>query len=74
MAGLKADSMEVNARAISGGIHGASQSGTRKLPIAADPSASAPAFETAHAAIEWNAQAASDHSARRMNVTDQLRA
>ena len=74
MAGLKADSMEVNARASSGGIQGASQPGTRKLSIAPAPPASTPALETVHAAIEWNAQAASDQSARRMNVTDQLRA
>jgi hypothetical protein len=74
MAGLKADSMEVNARANSGGIQGASQSGKRKLSIAPELPASAPAFETVHAEIEWNAQAASDQSARRMNVTDQLSA
>jgi hypothetical protein len=72
MAGLEADSMEVKERANSGGIQGASQSGARKPSIAPEPPASAPAFETVHAAIEWNAQAASDQSARRMNITDQL--
>ena len=53
----------------------------RELPTpqttrtAADsPSAKAPAFEIVHAAIDWNAQAASDQSTRRTNITDQLSA
>ena len=74
MAGVKAETIDANAAANSGGTHGASQSGMRKPSVAPEAPASAPAFETVHAATEWNAQAASDQSARRMNVTDQLSA
>jgi len=74
MAGLEADSIEVNARVSSGGIQGASQSGAREPSIAPEPSARTPAFETVHAAIEWNAQTASDQSTRRMSIPDQLSA
>jgi hypothetical protein len=71
---MKVDSIEVNARASSGGIQGASHSGARKASIASEPPARTPEFETDHVVIEWNIQAASDQSARRMNTTDQLRA
>jgi hypothetical protein len=74
MAGLNADSVELSATASSAGIQGASQSGARKPSIAAERAARSPAFETVHAAIDWNAQAASDQSTRTKNVTNQLSA
>ncbi len=74
MAGVKADTIEFNARAISDGTQGASQSGKRKPSVASAPPARTPAFETVHVVIEWNAQAASDQSARRPNTTIQLSA
>ena len=74
MAGVKADSADVNASVSSAGIQGASQSGMRKPSVAPAPPVRAPAFEIVHAVIEWNVQAASDHSARRPNTTNQLNA
>lgn len=74
MEGAMADTIELNARANSGGTQAASQSGMRKPSVAPAPPVRTPAFEIVHAAIEWNAQAASDHSARRPNTTIQLNA
>lgn len=74
MAGVKPDTTEANAAASSGGTQGASQSGMRKPSVAAEPPARAPAFETVQAATAWNVQAASDQSARRLKITNQLSA
>ncbi len=74
MAGVKADTIEFKARANSGGTQGASHSGIRKPSVAPAPPVRTPAFEIVHAVIEWNAQAASDHSARRLKTTNQLNA
>lgn len=71
MAGAKAESIEVSARANSGGTQGASQSGSRKASIAPEDPARTPAFEIVHAVTAWNAQAASDQSAIRMNTANQ---
>jgi len=72
MAGVKAETIEANAAANSGGTQGASQSGMRKPSVAPEAPASTPAFETVHAVTAWNAQAASDQRARRLNTTNQL--
>ena len=74
MAGVKAETIEANAAANSGGTQGASHSGIRKPSVAPAPPVRTPAFEIVHAVIEWSAQAASDHSARRPNTTNQLNA
>jgi len=74
MAGVKADTTEANARANSGGTQGASQSGMRKPWVTPEPPARTPALEAAQAVIAWNAHAASDQSARRLNTPNQLSA
>lgn len=74
MAGVKAETIEANAAANSGGTQGASQSGMRKPSVAPEAPASTPAFETVHAVTAWNAQAASDQRARRLNTPNQLNA
>ncbi len=70
-AGVKAESIEASAGANSGGTQGASQSGRCKASIAPEDPARTPALETVHAVTAWNAQAASDQSARRLNTTNQ---
>jgi len=72
MAGVKADTTEANAAASSGGTQGASQSGMRNPSVAPEAPARTAALDTVHAVIAWNAHAASDQSARRLNTTNQL--
>ncbi len=60
--------------AYSEGTQGASQPGTCRASIAPAPPAKVPAFATVQAAIEWNAQAASDQRIKRPTTTNQLSA
>lgn len=72
MTGVKAETIEANAAANSGGTKRASQSGMRKPSAAPEAPASTPAFEIVHAVTALNAQAASDQNARRLKTTNQL--
>ena len=74
MAGVRDAIIEFKLLAYSDGIQGASQTGTCRASIDPAPPAKVPAFTTVQTAIEWNAQAASDQSIKRLTTTNQLSA
>jgi hypothetical protein len=74
MEGPMAAINEFNATANSGGTHALSQTGIRRASIASGAPVKVPALSTVHAASEWNAQAASDQSIKRLTTTNQLMA